>query len=45
MPGFCTWWIESGPATWTLSSSASVLVTTCFVTWSATTAVQATAAR
>ena len=32
MPEFCTWWIESGPTTGTDSSSASVLVTTCFVT-------------
>ena len=45
MPEFCTWWIESGPITCTDSSSASVLVTTCFVTWSATTAATATAAR
>ena len=44
MPEFCTWWIESGPTTCTDSSSASVLVTTCFVTWSAITAASATAA-
>ena len=45
MPEFWTWWIESGPATCTESSSGSVRVTTCFVTWSATTAASATAAR
>ena len=45
MPEFWTWWIESGPATCTELSSGSVRVTTCFVTWSATTAASATAAR
>src|SRR4051794_27217569 len=43
IPEFWTWWIESGPTTCTDSSSPRVLVTTCFVTWSAITAATATA--
>ena len=45
MPEFWTWWIENGPTTLTSSSRASSLATTCFVSWSATTAATATAPR
>ena len=42
MPEFSTWWIEKGPTISTLSPTASVRPTTCFVIWSATTAAPAT---
>src|SRR5579871_4845399 len=44
MPEFSTRWIESGPITCEDSSSASRLVTTCFVSWSPATAAPTTAA-
>ena len=45
MPEFWTWWIESGPATWRASSSARLLETMCFVSWSAASAANAIASR
>ena len=45
MPEFWTWWIENGPTMSTLSPSASVRPTICFVSWSATTAAPATTRR
>ena len=43
MPEFCTWWIDSGPISFTWSSSASCDETMCFVSWSAMIAAIATA--
>ena len=43
MPEFCTWWIQSGPSTCVPSSRLSVLVTMCFVSWSAAIAANAMA--
>src|SRR5262249_33675456 len=45
MPEFSTRWMESGPITRDDSSRASLLVTTCLVNWSPTTAAATTAAR
>ena len=45
MPEFSTRWIESGPITCDDSSSASRLVTTCFVNWSPASAAPTTAPR
>ena len=42
MPEFWTWRIETGPISVTAESSWSWLATTCFVSWSATTAATAT---
>jgi hypothetical protein len=45
MPEFCTWWIESGPATWRSPSSERWLETMCFVSWSPPSAASAIAER